>query len=171
MPAIVSRWPFVPRAVPCVARLASFVVRRSSAPGCVALDEPRTRTPQHAPVPNHIPATAGFWHRPPRAPDPPKKHPAAPQEFFRKNSYCARGPGFRASSGAPANPRRSPVAAVSAGPGSVPAPTRRLPVPPRSGLRTGASGRSDPPGFRRAGCAARGPGWWVRFARSGRRWR
>jgi len=158
-------------ATPRARRGQTGFVPGSSAPIRPTLDEPRSRTPEPAPAPHAIPATADIRQRRPRAPDPPKKHPPAPQEFFRKNSYCARGPGFRASSRTPANPRRSPVAAVSAGPGTAPAPTRRLPVPPRSGLRTGASGRSDPPGFRRAGCAARGPGWWVRFARSGRRWR
>ena len=38
-------------------------------------------------------------------PDPPKMHPAPPQEFFRKNSYCARGH--------PSRPLHQPFASCS----------------------------------------------------------
>ncbi len=34
---------------------------------------------------------------PRRLPESAENHPAAPQEFFRKNSYCARDPRFRRS--------------------------------------------------------------------------
>ena len=41
---------------------------------------------------------------PSRASIPPRNHPAAPQEFFGKNSYCARSPHFRIPASPPAHP-------------------------------------------------------------------
>ena len=56
--------------------------------------------PQRAPIPAKVrpaaasarPATAGIHPHHPRTPNSAKKRPAATQEFFRKNSYCARSP-------------------------------------------------------------------------------
>ena len=50
--------------------------------------------------------------------NPPQMHPAAPQEFFRKNSYCARGPHFTALD----RPRRTPPDARFRPPATTPAP-------------------------------------------------
>ncbi len=59
---------------------------------------------RHSPGPPPCPSpltALPFLHRPP---NPAKMHPAPPQEFFGKNSYCARGPQFRL-------PRPPPTAA------------------------------------------------------------
>ena len=61
-----------------------------------------TRVGQRSPVgegfpiamPRFRPVASG---RPEHAPNPAEKRPASPQEFFRKNSYCARGAPFRPS--------------------------------------------------------------------------
>ena len=46
--------------------------------------------------------------RPPTHPGHAEKGPASPQEFFRKNSYCARGAPFRAPGLSPRSPGRRP---------------------------------------------------------------
>ena len=55
-----------------------------------------------------------FLHRPPT---PAKMHPAAPQEFFGKNSYCARDPRFR--------PPRPPPTAARLRPSALPRSSTR----------------------------------------------
>ena len=81
----------------------------SAPPAMIAPDSQRKTTPL-SPLPHPRKS------RPGRAPgqvssptaDAPqtrqKKHPASPQEFFRKNSYCARGPHFRTPASPPTHP-------------------------------------------------------------------
>ena len=76
------------------------------------------------------------WQAPARRfPDAPKTSPAQPQEFFGKNSYCARGPRFSppaASAAEPPPPTRKPAESQSPHPPASPSP-------PAPGARPGSA--------------------------------
>ena len=99
----------VPRLPTFALRPLAFLPTPSSASRCPAerqpayfpprpVDEgwslPRTRSGDEGLPVTASPRSAVAPSRPHRAPNPAKKHPAQPQEFFGKNSYCARGPRF-----------------------------------------------------------------------------
>ena len=78
--------------------------------------------------------------RPPTHPEHPEKHPAPPQEFFRKSSYCAREPRFRHPAAQRHRPRpRRPAQAVPHERPSSPLPLR-LPRPVGEGREEGFPG-------------------------------
>ncbi len=65
---------------------------------------PRPRPPLHPHHPSAQPSSPpkkSAKSRTRRLQNPPKKHPAAPQEFFGKNSYRARDPQFPRPAGSP----------------------------------------------------------------------
>ena len=84
--------------------------RRQRAPRSRPPGESQPRTPTACLVPGH--------RSPRHAPITAKKHPAPPQEFFGKNSYCARG--------APSAPSQCPCARR---PSSAKSPTFPWPNP------------------------------------------
>ena len=92
---------------------------------------PETRPAAH---PLHTPNRP--WQAPARRfPDAPKTSPAQPQEFFGKNSYCARGPRFSppaASAAEPPPPTRKPAESQSPHPPASPSP-------PAPGARPGSA--------------------------------
>ena len=101
------------------------------------------------------PTSAVASSRPHRAPNPAKKHPAPPQEFFGKNSYCARetpistprhpaahAPG-RLTQPAPAPPQISRPGPHPAG--SVPQPPANTPQPSKRPPKTRQSSRPREP--------------------------
>ena len=88
---------------------------------------PGAASPRHAVAPS----------RPHHASNPAEKRPASPQEFFRKNSYCAREPRFRRPSTQRHRPRpRRPAQTV---PREGPSSPLRLFLP-----RPVGEGRSPP---------------------------
>ena len=82
------------------------------AAGILAERPAPTRSVQRSPVGERFPIAMPRFRpvasgRPERTPNPAEKGPASPQEFFRKNSYCARGAPFHPS-GRPSNRPAAP---------------------------------------------------------------
>ena len=87
-----------PAAIPAPAAVLATSQVKEQRPG----PAPRLSRRQHVPRPRQPaerqpPTPVRHWPpfpRPRHAQNPAKTHPAAPQEFLGRNSYCARDPGF-----------------------------------------------------------------------------
>ena len=107
-----------PRPTPATAGCRAGASRPASRPGLTTPPWQNLTHPRHTPI---RPSPPVLW----RVPASAEKRPAAPQEFFGKNSYCARGPRFRRSA-----QRHSPA------PASTP--------PPRPSTLAGTDQASEP---------------------------
>ena len=113
-----------PRPIPATAGCRAGASRPASRPGLATTPWQDLAPPRPAALPCHTPVRPSpgvAW----RVPASARKRPAAPQEFFGKNSYCARGPRFRRSA-----QRHSPA------PASTP--------PPRPSTLAGTDQASEP---------------------------
>ena len=102
-------------------------IRPLATPACRATPHPQP--PAHHPPHHPSPSNPSFQPLPTAPQNPAKSHSAAPQEFLRRNSYCARGPNLRPSRPPPpiarTHPRRLPSRSHFS-------PLYPLPFPPHS---------------------------------------